>query len=151
MRSKVVALLFGTAFGCVLAWARLTDPAVIRRMLLLQEFDVFFLMGAAISVAAIGVRTLRTFRAKSLVTRELITWTTPRPRARHVVGSVIFGIGWSITGTCPGPMAAMIGQGRLGGLFVAVGVLAGIALQGWRLRRPTTASTQLERSSAPCL
>jgi uncharacterized membrane protein YedE/YeeE len=113
---------------------------VIRRMLLLQEPDVFLLMGAAIVVAAIGVRFLRATGMSSLIAGGAISWNTPRPARHHVIGSVIFGVGWSIAATCPGPMLAMIGQGRLGGLFVGAGVLVGLGVQGtvWRRVPPAT-------------
>ena len=44
-------------------------------------------------------------------------------------GSLLFGAGWSIAGTCPGPVTAMIGEGRVGGLYVVAGLLGGVALQ----------------------
>jgi uncharacterized membrane protein YedE/YeeE len=151
MKTKFTALVFGTGFGFVIAWARITDPMVIRRMLRLQEADVFLLMGAAIVVAAIGVRLLRAFGARAVVTSDAIAWTTPAPARHHVIGSVIFGIGWSVAATCPGPMLAMIGQGRLAGLFVAAGVLAGLALQGAAARRRMPTALTADQASATCV
>ena len=135
MSANVIALAFGTAFGFVMAWARLSDPAVIGRMLRLQEFDVFLLMGCAVVVAAIGTRLLRAARVRALVTHEPIVWTLDRPQPRHVVGSIVFGIGWSLAGTCPAPVAVMIGQGRWTGSVIVAGLLAGISLQGALARR----------------
>jgi uncharacterized membrane protein YedE/YeeE len=129
VKDKLVGLCFGAGIGFVMAWARLTDPAVIRSMLLLHEYDVFLLMGCAICVAAVGARVLRAASARALVSGEPIRWDLEKPRARHVVGSILFGAGWSVAGTCPGPVAAMLGEGRLGGAFVAVGLLAGVLLQ----------------------
>ena len=130
MNAKLAGLLCGAAAGFIMTWAALTDPRVIREMLLLQSTHVFFLMGSAIFVAAIGVRVLRRAGLRSLVTREPIGWTGEPPATRHVVGSMIFGAGWSIAGTCPGPAAAMIGQGQLMGLVIAAGILAGVVLAG---------------------
>jgi hypothetical protein len=59
MTAKLAGLPAGVIFGFVLSWARLTDPAVIRNMLLLREAHVFLIMGSAIAVAAVGVRLLR--------------------------------------------------------------------------------------------
>src|SRR5206468_258202 len=102
-----IALLVGIGFGVVMAWARVTDPMVIRKMLLLRELDVFLLMGSAIGVAAVGVRVLRAWKMRSFVNRERINWAPTTPAARHVIGSAIFGAGWSVAATCPGPVAAM--------------------------------------------
>jgi uncharacterized membrane protein YedE/YeeE len=129
MKPRMIGLLFGTAFGFVISWAQLTHPDVIRKMLLLREPDVFLLMGSGILVAAIGVRLLRGAGARAIVTREVIDWSSERPRARHVVGSVLFGAGWSVAATCPGPVAAMIGEGHVGGAVVAAGIFIGVVLQ----------------------
>ncbi|MCC6751423.1 MAG: YeeE/YedE family protein [Deltaproteobacteria bacterium] len=144
MKSKLAGLLFGSAAGFLIAWAHLTDPEVIRRMLLLKEADVFLLMGAAVVVAGIGVRVLRFAKVRTVVTGEAIAWTVERPRARHFVGSVFFGAGWSIAGTCPGPVAAMIGEGRLGGMAVATGLFAGVALQNALEKRRGVAARTAE-------
>jgi len=126
---KVAGLVAGMGFGFLLSWARLSDPTVIRNMLLLHEAHAFLIMGSAIVVAAVGRRLLRIAGSRAFVTGEPIGWSVQRPERRHVIGSVIFGAGWSVAGTCPGPVAAMIGEGQLGGLAVAAGLLAGVALQ----------------------
>ena len=144
MKSKLTGLLFGSAAGFLIAWAHLTDPEVIRKMLLLKEADVFLFMGAAVVVAGIGVRLLRAAKVRAVVTGEAIAWTVERPRTRHFVGSILFGAGWSVAGTCPGPVAAMIGEGRLGGIAVAAGLLGGVALQSAVEKRRVLAARAAE-------
>ena len=99
MKTKVVGLLAGGVFGFVLAWSRVSDPEVIRRMLLLKEPDVFLLMGAAVVVAGAGVRVLRAFKTRAFVTGEPIAWVSTPVQARHVAGSALFGAGWSVACT----------------------------------------------------
>ena len=135
MNAKVLGLLFGAGIGFVFAWASLSDPAIIRNMLLLREADVFLLMGSAVVAAALGARLLRYLGVRTLTTREPMSWSVERPERRHVVGSVLFGAGWAIAGTCPGPVAVMIGEGRFGGIVVAAGLGAGVLLQGAVKRR----------------
>jgi uncharacterized membrane protein YedE/YeeE len=129
MTAKLVGLLVGAGFGFVIAWARVTDPEVIRRMLLLAEPDVFLLMGSAVVVAGLGVRLLRFLKLRAVVTHEPIAWSVSPVQSRHVAGSAIFGVGWSVACTCPGPVAAMIGQGHVAGLVVAAGLVSGIAIR----------------------
>jgi uncharacterized membrane protein YedE/YeeE len=129
VKTKVIGLLGGVVFGFTLAWARLTDPRVIRDMLLLKETHVFLIMGSAVAIAAIGVRVLKASGARCLVTGEPVGWSLERPGTRHVAGSMLFALGWTVAGTCPGPVAAMIGEGGLVGVPVAVGLLAGVTLQ----------------------
>ena len=148
MTAKLSAFVLGTAAGLLFAWARLTDPAVIQRMLLLQEADVFLLMGSAVAVAAAGSRILRAMSARALLTGEPIGWSVDPPRVRHVAGSVLFGAGWSVAGTCPGPAPAMIGRGRLAGAVVALGLFAGIVLQGALAKRGGTEAPSAETAGA---
>jgi uncharacterized membrane protein YedE/YeeE len=124
---RVYALALGIVTGFVFAWARLTDPETFRRMLSLDSPRVYLLMGAAVAVAFVGARLVRGRRA--LLTGEPIDWRPGRPMRSHVVGSVLFGIGWGITDACPGPTAAQLGAGRTLALAVAGGIVAGVWLQ----------------------
>ena len=129
MRHVLACLIAGVGFGFVLGWARLTNPDTIYDMLRLREPDVFLLMGSAIVTGAIGVRLLRGSRARTLVGGEPVSWKALPASRDHVVGSMLFGLGWSIACTCPGPTAAMIGRGQWAGLFTALGLFSGIALR----------------------
>jgi uncharacterized membrane protein YedE/YeeE len=129
VKTKLVGFAAGVGFGFTLAWARLTDPLVIRDMLLLKEPDVFLIMGSAVAVAAVGLRLLKAFHVRALVTGEPVKWVVEMPRRRHIVGSALFALGWSMAGTCPGPVAAMIGQGQFAGGLVAAGLFVGVTLE----------------------
>jgi uncharacterized membrane protein YedE/YeeE len=135
VKARWVALPFGLAFGFLLSWGHLTDPDAIRAMLLLREWDIFLLMGAAMAVGFAGAHLLRAVKARALVGGETITWTRTRPGWHHVMGSALFGLGWSLACTCPGPIAAQLGSGRFAALFVVGGVLGGVALRGWQSSR----------------
>jgi uncharacterized membrane protein YedE/YeeE len=127
VRLRIAALLLGVVTGFVFAWARMTDPNTFHRMLSLDSPRIYLLMCAAVAVAFIGSRLLRGRRA--LITGEPIGWTSTKPTRSHVIGSVLFGIGWGISEACPGPTAAALGAGRVLTLAVAAGVLVGVKLQ----------------------
>jgi hypothetical protein len=127
MTLRLAALALGTVTGFVFAWARMTDPDTFHRMLSLDSPRIYLLMGAAVAVAFAGARFLRGRAA--LLTGERIDWRGTRPTRSHVVGSVLFGIGWGISEACPGPTAAQLGAGRVLAVAVAAGVLCGVALQ----------------------
>jgi uncharacterized protein len=63
-----------------------------------------------------------------VLTGEPVAWSREAPRRPHVVGSVIFGVGWALADACPGPIATQVGQGVLWSLFTITGVVAGIVL-----------------------
>lgn len=118
--ARVTAVALGLAFGFVLAWTQMTDPDVIRRMLLLEEAYLYLVMASSIAVAFTGLRLVRALRMRA--------WTTSAPARRHVAGSVVFGAGWGISYSCPGPIAAQLGQGLFWSLFTITGIMAGVAL-----------------------
>jgi uncharacterized protein len=127
MKLRVSALALGIFTGFVISWARMTDPSTFRRMLSLDSPRIYLLMGAAVAVAFAGARLVRGRRA--LLTGERIDWRAARPARTHVVGGLLFGIGWGVTDACPGPIAAQLGGGRVLGLAVAAGIVAGVRLQ----------------------
>ena len=137
---NAAGLLFGIGFGFVLGWSRLTDYDVIHEMLLLHRFDVLLLMGAAVATAAVGARLLRASGARSLVGQAPISWSVTPPTRNHFFGAAIFGVGWALSGTCPGPAAAQLGRGQLAALFTLAGIFAGVALFGYLMRRRESAA-----------
>jgi len=68
-------------------------------------------------------------RARTLSGEPFVVKPKPLHRGT-VIGSVLFGIGWSITGICPGPVFVSIGEGKLYGLAMLAGVLVGTTLLG---------------------
>ena len=127
MKLRLCALGLGIVTGFVFAWARLTDPDTFRHMLSLDSPRIYLLMAAAVTVAFAGATVLRGRRA--LLTGEAIDWTRARPTRRHLLGSILFGIGWGITDACPGPIAAQLGAGRALAVAVAAGIVVGVRVQ----------------------
>jgi uncharacterized membrane protein YedE/YeeE len=132
MRVGAAAALLGVAFGFVLSWSQITDPDVVRRMLLLEDEYLFLLMGSATAVAFIGVRLLRRLHMHALVTHEPVGWTTTRPARHHLIGSILFGVGWGLSNSCPGPIAAQLGLGMFWSLFTIGGIVIGVRLHARR-------------------
>ena len=129
MRLGLAAMLFGAGFGFILGWARLSDPDVLHRMLMLREIDVLLMMGAAIATASIGVRVLKAVRFRTLLDGTPVTWRTLPPNWNHVLGSMAFGLGWSVSNACPGPIAVQLGRGEWSAVFTAIGLMCGIAIR----------------------
>jgi len=137
MKNALPCLIVGAAFGFVLGWPQLTNPDTIYDMLRLREPYVFLIMGSAIGTAFLGTRLLRALEARTLMGGELVTWSTMPANRDHVIGSALFGLGWSVANSCPGPIAAMIGRGQWSGLFLATGLFLGIALRDAHKSRMT--------------
>ena len=146
MKLRLCALGLGIVTGFVFAWARLTDPDTFRHMLSLDSPRIYLLMAAAVGVAFAGARVLRGRRA--LLTGESIDWRGARPTRSHLIGSVLFGIGWGVTDACPGPVAAQLGGGRTLALAVAAGIVVGVRVQPALARAAAERLRQREDRSA---
>jgi uncharacterized membrane protein YedE/YeeE len=121
-RPRAIAAGLGLAFGFVLAWTQMTDPDAIRRMLLLEEAYFFLVMASSVAVAFGGLRLVRARR------RDASGWPASRPARCHVTGSVVFGAGWGISCSCPGPIAAQLGQGVHWSVWTIGGIVLGVAV-----------------------
>jgi uncharacterized membrane protein YedE/YeeE len=128
MRTQLAGGLVGAVFGVTLSWTGLSSPEVLRDGLLFHSAYLYLVFGSALATATVGQWLVRRARMRAVLTGEPVAWTPEAPRSRHVVGSVLFGIGWGVADACPGPVATQVGQGVLWGLFTLAGVVAGIVL-----------------------
>jgi uncharacterized membrane protein YedE/YeeE len=141
VRKQATALVLGIPFGFAIAWSGMNDPDVIRRMMLLEDFYLYKMFAVAVLVGLGGSLLLRRARVRSLVTREPIAWITERPQRRHVVGSLIFGCGWAIASSCPGPIATQLAAGLWWSAFTIAGIFVGVTLFFRRAERKATEET----------
>ena len=137
MRGPWLYALFGTAFGWVLSRSGAADYDMVQRMFLFESFQLYGIIGCAVAVTAPGLWLLK--RVGRTASGEPLR-VSPKPRhPGNVVGGALFGIGWSITGMCPGPILVNLGEGKLVAVGALAGVLVGATLFGTlygRLRAP---------------
>jgi uncharacterized protein len=139
MGTRLTGFVVGVVFGVTLSWTGMSSPEVIREALLFQDAYLYLMFASALATAAIGIRLLRARRVRALLTGERVSWSVARPEPRHIWGSVLFGVGWAISGACPGPIATQLGQGIAWALFTTAGVVIGIVMF-LRTRRPAPAA-----------
>ena len=125
---RLAGLVVGVVFGVTLSWTGMSSPEVLREALLLDNAYLYLFFASAVATSTLGLWLLRRARARALLTGEPVAWTRKTPRRNHVVGSVLFGVGWAVADACPGPIATQVGQGVLWSLFTITGVVAGIVL-----------------------
>ncbi len=137
MRARVAGLCIGLVFGVVLSWSGMTSPDVIRQALLFERSYLFLFFASSVLVASAGSWALRRLGVRALLTGQRVEWTREAPARRHIVGSLVFGLGWGIADACPGPIATQVGQGIAWGLWTLGGVVIGVILF-LRRRQPET-------------
>ena len=92
-------------------------------MFRLQSFHMYGVIGMAVVVGIISVWTIKRFKIKTW-TGEEIEFHDKKFNKGQIIGGTIFGLGWALTGACPGPLFAQIGTGAL---VVGVTLLSAIA------------------------
>ena len=121
-------LFFGTAFGLILSRSGAADYDFIQGMFLLQNFQLYGIIGTAVVITAPGLWVLkrhgRTFSGRVLDVERKAS------NRGNLIGGLLFGVGWSIAGMCPGPIFVNIGEGKVYALAALAGALAGTALFG---------------------
>ena len=143
MRARAAGLGLGVIFGVVLSWSGMSSPDVIREALLFQSAYLYGFFASAVLVATIGLALVRRRLLCALLVDAPVAWARGHVTRRHIVGSLLFGIGWGISDACPGPIATQIGQGIAWAIPTFAGVVIGVHLF---LRR---GETETEPASEP--
>jgi uncharacterized membrane protein YedE/YeeE len=124
---RLFVLLVGVLFGVVLTKSEVISWFRIQKMFRFEEAHMYLIIASAVLVGAIGVFLIKRFNLKT-IEGEPIVIKEKRWQKGIVIGGVIFGLGWAITGTCPGPIYAQIGAGTWLALATFAGALVGAYL-----------------------
>ena len=125
---NLTVLAFGAMFGFVLYRSEVIRWERIQAMFRFEEAHMFIVIGTAILVAVPTLWIVRT-RGKTL-TGEEIRITNPPFQRGVVYGGLLFGVGWSITAACPGPIYAQLAAGEGAAIATFAGAFAGMYLYG---------------------
>jgi uncharacterized membrane protein YedE/YeeE len=117
--------VLGALFGWILSRSGAADYNYIQAMFRFESFQLYGIIGTAVLVTAPGLLWLKR-RSRTLLGQPLSVPSKP-VHAGNVVGGILFGIGWSITGMCPGPILVNVGEGKVYAVAALAGALAGTA------------------------
>lgn len=121
-------LVLGTAFGFVLSRSGAADYDQIQAMFLFESVQLYGIIGTAVAITAPGLWMIRR-RGATVFGRPITIEMKPQHRG-NVLGGLLFGVGWSMAGMCPGPILVNIGEGKLHAIAALAGALVGTALLG---------------------
>lgn len=130
-------LVLGTIFGFVLSRSGAADYDFIQGMFLFTNLQLYGIIGSAVALTAPALWALKRY-GRTLSGRPLHVDLKAFNRG-NVAGGLLFGVGWSIAGMCPGPIFVNIGEGKIYAVAALAGALTGTALLGAvypRLQRP---------------
>ncbi|HEY0768955.1 MAG TPA: DUF6691 family protein, partial [Sphingobacteriaceae bacterium] len=103
-------LFLGTLFGIVLVKSEVISWFRIQEMFHVQSFHMYGIIGSAIFLGMMSVMIIKRFKIKTLH-GDAVFIPTKKFQWGNVYGGLIFGLGWAITGACPGPLYAQVGSG----------------------------------------
>jgi uncharacterized protein len=113
----------GLFFGIVLVRSQVISWFRIQEMFRFQSFHMYGIIGSAILTGMLSIRIIRWLKLKT-IKGETITIPEKTFHWGNVYGGLIFGLGWAITGACPGPLFAQLGSGYG---IIAVTLLSAVA------------------------
>lgn len=122
--------LVGLVFGIVLVKGEVISWYRIQEMFRLESFHMYGIIGTAVAVGAISVFLIKKFKAKT-IDGEPITFSDKKFSKGQIIGGLIFGFGWAMTGACPGPLFALIGTGALAITVTLLSAIAGTWVYGY--------------------
>lgn len=121
--SNIKYLVVGALFGIVFVKTEIISWYRIQEMFRLQSFHMYGVIGTAVVVGMISVWLIKRFNIKTMQ-GETVVFHDKEFQWGNVIGGTLFGLGWAITGACPGPLFAQIGSGFL---VVSITLLSAIA------------------------
>ena len=103
-------ILVGIVFGIIFVKAEIVSWFRIQEMFRLQSFHMYGIIGSAIAVAMLSIFLIRRYKVRSIYGEEIVIQKKTFNKG-VIYGGLIFGIGWALTGACPGPLFAQVGTG----------------------------------------
>lgn len=116
-------LIIGILFGIIFVKAEIISWFRIQEMFRMQSFHMYGVIGSAIFTGMISIFIIKRFNIKTIY-GEKIEIQAKKFSVGQIYGGLTFGLGWAITGACPGPLFAQIGTGAT---VIAITLLSAIA------------------------
>ena len=128
-KKNMVVLIGGILFGFGLSYSGMTKQEIVLSFLRLEDLGLIFVLGGAALIAALAINVLAKYQKKPVLggefkpRRRIISW-------KLIIGAVIFGVGWGISGQCPGSAVASLGTGNWPILIGIIAMFIGAYIRG---------------------
>ncbi|MDA9127762.1 YeeE/YedE family protein [Flavobacteriaceae bacterium] len=125
---KLYFLFWGVIFGIVLIKSEVASWFRIYEMFQFDSFHMYGVIGSAVIFGILLTQIIKRMQIKSIDNKDLVFEDKDFLPKKYLLGGTIFGLGWALTGACPGPMFALLGAGYyaiiIPILFAILGTLA---------------------------
>jgi uncharacterized protein len=123
-------ILVGFFFGVVLTKCEAVSWYRIYEMFQFQSFHMFGIIGVAIATGVVGIQIIKRKSLKDISGLPIEILDKEKGSVRYWIGGLIFGLGWALVGSCPGPIFILIGAGFMSVGIILIGALLGTFLYG---------------------
>lgn len=123
-------IVAGILFGIVMSKSEAISWYRIQEMFRFQSFHMYGIIGTAVVLGVIAVYIIKKFNLHDYQGNPIVFTPKEMSVPRYLIGGTIFGLGWALTGACPGPMFVNIGLSYWAILVAVAGALGGTYLYG---------------------
>ena len=122
--------IVGIVFGVIMTKSEAISWFRIHEMFRFESIHMYGIIGVAVIVGAILIYAMKKIPIKTL-DGQVISYTPMKLNyKRHLLAGTIFGLGWAVTGCCPGPMFVLLGNGYLFVIVMIIGAILGTFTYG---------------------
>ncbi|MEJ7693369.1 DUF6691 family protein [Daejeonella sp.] len=132
--SNIKFMFVGILFGIVFVKAEIISWFRIQEMFRMQSFHMYGIIGSAVIVGMISVLIIKKFDIRTLSGDKIIFRDKIFSKGQ-IYGGLLFGLGWAVTGACPGPLFAQIGTGATVVIITFLSALGGTWTYGYLKER----------------
>lgn len=104
-------LALGIVFGIIMTKSEAVSWYRIQEMFRFQSFHMYGIIGSALAVGVTGIAIIKKFQMKTIDGNPIILANKDMSVTRYFLGGIVFGLGWALSGACPGPMFTLVGNG----------------------------------------
>jgi uncharacterized membrane protein YedE/YeeE len=123
-------LIIGVLFGIILSKTEVVSWYRIYEMFKFQSFHMYGVIGSAVVIGIVLMQLFKKGVIKDYLGNQVIIPQKEKGYIKTIFGGTIFGLGWALSGACPGPLYVLIGQGFLPILIVLLGAVLGAFIYG---------------------
>lgn len=127
---NVRLLVIGVAFGFIMSKGEVISWFRIYEMFRFESFHMFGIIGTAVATSLIFNQWIKRSKMKDIDGEKIEIPTFYSGITKYLLGGIIFGLGWALTGSCPGPLYIQIGYGTTVMIIAVLSALVGAALYG---------------------
>ncbi|NGM70533.1 YeeE/YedE family protein [Natronolimnobius sp. AArcel1] len=131
----------GLIFGFGLGFSHMARPEVVLNFLQFEDFGLLFVMGGAAVVTGIAFALVPRLRKRAPLTGDTYGRRLKSFDRNVLIGGAIFGVGWGLSGICPGAAYASLGVGNITILWALAGMFIGAYIQGYWRSQHTASKT----------